>query len=90
MAAFEAELAQERASRLGEAGRKVETALAALHAATPATLEDHLDDAATAVWHYMIMREGAGMYDHREAFAIYGVPPRVLARVGVIKRVAAP
>jgi len=79
--ALEQQLAEERASMLGDAGRKVEATLAALdHTA------DSVDEAATAVWYYMILREAAGMYDHEEAFAIYGVPGRVLARVGVIRK----
>jgi hypothetical protein len=86
MAAFEAELEEERATALGDAGRKLETALAELATATPATLDDRLDDAATAVWHFTILRESARMFDHREAYAIYGVPARVLARVGIVKR----
>ena len=85
LAGFQAELQAERASTLGDAGRKVEKTLAAL-VAEPT--DEHVDEAATAVWHYMIVREGAGMHDHREAFAIYGVPPRVLARVGILRKPA--
>jgi hypothetical protein len=32
------------------------------------------------------MRESLGMFDHSEAMKIYGVPGRVMARVGVVRR----
>lgn len=90
MASFEAELQGERASALGDAGRRLEATLAALNelAADAAAdrVEECLDEAATAAWHYMIVRETAGMHDHREAFEVYGVPARVMARVGVMKK----
>jgi len=78
---IEIEIQGERASQLGEAGRRIERALAAL-----GTDEDSLHEAATAVWYYMIIRESLGMYDHKAAFAIYGVPAQVMARVGVIRK----
>lgn len=79
---IETELQGERAAALGEAGRRLEAALADL---ALGDTEDRLDDAANAAWHYMIIRESLHMYDHKAAFAIYGVPTRVIARVGVIK-----
>ncbi len=78
---IEKQLAEERASRLGEAGRRVENALAAL-----GEDDDSLYEAATAVWYYLITRESLRMYDHKAALAIYGVPPRVMAKVGVIRK----
>lgn len=86
MRAIEAELQEERAYALGLAGKKVEAALAELTAATPARVEDLLDEAGTAVWHYLIMRESLGLFDHKEVLALLGVPGRVLARVGIIRR----
>jgi hypothetical protein len=83
LGAIERELEGERAAALGEAGRRLEAALGDL--ALGAT-EDRLDEAATAAWHYIILRESLRMFDHEEALAIYGVPGPVLARVGVIKR----
>ncbi len=81
--ALEKELEGERATSLGEAGRRLETALAALGTHEG---EDELQEAATAVWYDMIVRESLRMFDHTQALAVYGVPPRVMARVGVIKR----
>lgn len=88
MAGIEAELLQERMFALGQAGKKVEHGLAALAAAPDATgarLDDLLHDAAYAVWSYLIMRESLGMFDHAEAMKIFGVPGRVMARVGVVR-----
>ena len=33
----------------------------------------------------MIVRESLRMFDHEQAFQIYGVPDRVIAKVGVIR-----
>lgn len=81
--ALELELEGERATALGEAGRRLEAALAEL---ALGTTEDRLDEAATAAWHYIILRESVRMFDHTAALAIYGVPPAVLARIGVVKK----
>ncbi|MBL9017170.1 MAG: hypothetical protein JNL83_23485 [Myxococcales bacterium] len=87
MAPIEAELQAERAFALGRAGNRLEAALAELASnERPALADDLLDDAATAVWHYLIIRESLGMYDHTETLAVYGVPGKVLARVGVVRR----
>jgi hypothetical protein len=79
--AIEHELRGERASALGEAGRRLERELAALDGS-----DEKLDQLATAVWYYLIVRESCGMHDHDAALAHYGVPPRVMSRVGVIRR----
>lgn len=81
--ALERELEGERATALGEAGRKLEAALAEL---ALGTTEERLDEAATAAWHYIILRESLRMYDHTAALEIYGVPPAVIARIGVMKK----
>ena len=81
--AIEKELQGERATALGDAGRRLEAALADLANGTD---EERLDEAATAAWYFIIMRESLHMFDHKAAFEIYKVPPQVLARVGVIKR----
>ncbi len=78
---IEKELAGERAAALGRAGKRIELALAAL-----GDDDDSLYEAATAVWHYMIVRESLRMYDHARALEVYGVPPRVMAKVGVVRR----
>ncbi len=84
---IEEQLQGERAAALGEAGRRLEAALADL---ANGDTEDRLDEAGTAAWHFMIVRESLGMYDHEAVFTIYEVPSRVLARVGVFKKQPAP
>ncbi len=83
MVAIEKELQAERASALGEAGRKLEKMLAAFRENES---DDTRDELATAVWHYLVLRESLAMFDHNAALAIYGVPDRVMARVGIYKR----
>lgn len=84
---IEQELQGERATALGLAGRRIEAALAALaDAADPTPHDDKLDEAATAVWYYLIIRESLRFFDHQAALAHYGIPPQVIARVGVVKR----
>ena len=83
MNVLELELDAERATALGEAGRKLEAALAEL---ALGETEDRLDDAATATWHYIILRESLHMFDHDAALTIYGVPPGVRALIGVVKK----
>ncbi|MDX2086958.1 MAG: DUF6665 family protein [Kofleriaceae bacterium] len=80
MQAIEHELQSERASALGEAGRALEKAVAAL-----ADTEESLDALATAVWNFLIVRESLKMFDHQAALDLYGVPRRVMARVGIVK-----
>jgi hypothetical protein len=80
---IEQQLQGERAAALGETARKLEAALAAL---ALGDTEKRLDDAGTAAWHYIIVRESLSMFDHKAAMASYGVPDRVIARIGVIKR----
>ena len=80
---IEEQLQAERASALGEAGRRLEAALSAL---SLGETEERLDEAATAAWYYMIVRESMHMFDHEHAFGIYEVPARVIARVGAIKK----
>ena len=81
MPAIEQELQSERASALGEAGRALERAVGAF-----VGTEETLEALATAVWNYMIVRETLGMFDHEAALDLYGVPRRVMSRVGVFKR----
>jgi len=80
---IEEQLQGERAAALGEAGRRLEAALADL---ALGDTEDRLHEAGTAAWYYVIVRESLNMFDHEQAFGIYKVPPRVIARVGVVKK----
>ena len=82
---IEKELEGERASSLGEAGKRLENALSALGESSD---DELVHEAATAVWYYLIVRESLRMFDHPQALKIYGVPDRVMAKVGVVKRPA--
>ena len=87
LGAVEQELQNERASALGESGRRVEAMLAALTDPSDARpLDDRIHEAATAVWYFMILRESLHFYDHEEAFKHYNIPKYVMARVGVVRR----
>ena len=83
LSVIEKELEGERASSLGEAGTRLETALAALGQSSD---DELLHEAAHAVWCYLIVRESLRMFDHRQALKVYGVPDRVMAKVGVVRR----
>lgn len=80
---LEYELQEARAMALGAAGKRVEQALAAL---ADGESEARLDAAGDAVWQYLIVRESLAFYDHAIALAAYGVPGKVLARVGVYRK----
>lgn len=89
LVALDYEIAQEQASSLGRAGRRVTQTLAALAAAeragaeTSATDRDALlGEAAAAVWSYFVQRETIGLRRHDDAVRIYGIPSAVLARLG--------
>ena len=83
MTVIEKELEGERASSLGEAGKRLENALLALGDSSD---DELVHEAATAAWYYMIVRESLRMFDHKQALKIYGVPDRVMAKVGVVRR----
>lgn len=86
MEAIEYELEEGRAYALGQAGKKLEAALAALEGAPQTQRDERLDDAAEAAWSYMILRETAGFYDHDHALGVYGVPAAVRARIGIVRK----
>ena len=77
------ELMEEQAQSLGRAGRKVETALAAL-AEHPGGegRSAAVKAAADAVWGFLVQREVMGLRDRAQVIAQYGIPREVLARIG--------
>lgn len=90
------EIAAEKASSLGRAGKAVGEAMAALRAFEaqygsnpgildePASLERSrlLMIAARATHAYFIQRELCGLRRHHDAIALFGIPSAVLARLG--------
>jgi hypothetical protein len=91
--ALDYEIAQEQASALGRLGRALETALAALadydraEHATDATYRAAraglVQDAADALWCFMVQRESIGLRDPRPVMRAYRVPVEVQNRTGV-------
>jgi len=77
------ELMQEQAYSLGKAGKKVETALAALSAHPGGEGRAALVKAAAdAVWGFLVQREVMGLRDRAQVISQYGIPREVLARIG--------
>ena len=70
------------AAALGQAGRKLARALAALSAAHGPERAARLRAAAQALWAYVVQREALGLTDHTRITEIYGVAPEVWRRVG--------
>jgi hypothetical protein len=79
------EMAEEMAISLGRAGERVAKAMAAYREAMadPDKRPAFLKDAARAVHAYFIQRELCGLRRHDDAIRHYGIPPEVLARLGV-------
>jgi|SRR6202163_1005997 hypothetical protein len=87
-ATLEYEIAQERASALGQLGRRLEAALTAL-AACPRTansdrkIRDSLvEQAGYALWLFVVQREACGLNNIAQMMQDYGVPNEVYARMG--------
>lgn len=82
--ALDHEVAQEKATSLGYAGRMVAERLAALNAfdGEPGDRLTLLRDAADAVWKYFVQRELCGLRRHDDAIREYGIPREVLVRLG--------
>ena len=77
------ELLQEQAASLGQSGRKVEKALAALreHPGGEGRVE-LVKAAADAVWGFLVQREIMGLRDRAAIVAQYGIPREVMNRIG--------
>jgi hypothetical protein len=90
------EFAQERASALGRLGRAFEAAMAALRefdlrmADTEASPVDRelraalVQEASTALWHFVVQREACGLRDMRHVLHEYRVPAEVYCRMGMV------
>ena len=89
--ALDYEIAQERASALGRAGRALETALAALgeydrNGQDAAEMRRTLvADAGDALWRFVIQRECCGLRDARAVMRDYRVPQEVQNRMGIVR-----
>jgi antitoxin component of MazEF toxin-antitoxin module len=76
------ELLQEQAASLGQSGRKVEKALAALREHEGEGRAEVLKAAADAVWGFLVQREIMGLRDRAAIVAQYGIPREVMNRIG--------
>ena len=76
------ELLQEQAASLGQSGRKVEKALAALRDHEGEGRAEVLKAAADAVWGFLVQREIIGLRDRAAIVAQYGIPREVMNRIG--------
>ncbi|MGH6964727.1 MAG: DUF6665 family protein [Phenylobacterium sp.] len=76
------ELLQEQAASLGQSGRKVEKALAALREHEGEGRAEVLKAAADAVWGFLVQREIMGLRDRAAIVAQYGISREVMNRIG--------
>jgi hypothetical protein len=82
-AVFRHELLAEQAASLGQAGRKVEAALAALREHPGGEGRTAVVKAAAdAVWGFLVQREILGLRDRASVIAHYDIPREVLNRLG--------
>ena len=88
LTATSAEIASEKAASLGRAGRRLEEALESLR--EPASGLDaetlhleRLDEAAEALYFYIVQREACGLLDAAEVIREYEVPRVVQLRMGL-------
>jgi hypothetical protein len=100
LAAFDYEVAQEKASALGRMGRRLEATLAALtafdarHPDRGALDEDDrterralVAEAGVALWHFIVQRESLGLRDSARVLRDYRVPDEVRDRTGAFPAV---
>jgi hypothetical protein len=87
---LEDELLAEKASSLGQRGRAVEKAMAALRgfdpAGDPAERLRLVRKAAREVWAFFVQRELCGFRDQKDVIRHYGIPGEVLVRLGAVER----
>ncbi len=87
--AFEREIVSEKALSLGRAGMKVEQALLGLKESNDAReREAALELAAVAVYAFLVQRELCGLQDRRQVVEDYGIPRKVIARLGAKRKVS--
>lgn len=84
---FETELLAEKASALGNAGRKVEQALKALREFTGEAGEERrtlVHEASQAVWAFFVQRELCGLRDQKAVIRDMAIPSEVLLLMGAM------
>jgi hypothetical protein len=94
---------EESAANLGRAGARLQAAVAALadhdgggpcdhpaRAAGAGMREVLLQDAAVALWEYVVQREAVGLVNHELVSEIFGVTPELWRRMGSTASVCSP
>lgn len=84
LGAIDQEILAEKASSLGNAGRKVEACLEKLrsHEGDRETRSALVKSAADAVYGYFVQRELCGFRRHDDIIRDYAIPREVLVRLG--------
>ena len=82
MAEIEVGIRGDTAAALGQAGRRLKSAVGAL--TDGREREEKLRAVAEALWAYIVQREAIGITDHTEVSAIYGLTPEVCRLLGVM------
>jgi hypothetical protein len=79
------QIRQEKAAALQRIAARMEAALEALRTADRSDMKrrrDLLEDAAEAVWFYILQRESLGLRQNTRALDQYDIPGEVRARIG--------
>jgi len=83
MAEIEIGIHGDTAAALGQAGRRLASAIDALREAdAPNARASLLHAAANALWSFIVQREAVGVTDHAEVARTYGVTPELWRRMG--------
>ncbi len=93
---LDAEILEEKAATLGRLTKAFETALAAWRAgeedaAAGGSVSEQrrqrlFDEAADALWHFVVQREVCGLRNTEAVLREYGVPAALRLRMGAIRR----
>ena len=82
------EVREEQAATIGRLSRELQASLEALKAVDRADLERPrlVDEAAYALWHFVVQRDCAGIRFTEQFLRDFDVPAEVRAKMGVVKR----
>lgn len=81
---LEHEIIAEKAATLGRMGRRLEASLRRLSEDKTHDGEELIARVAHDAWCYIVQREVCGLRDHRSVIDEFGIPPKALARMGVV------
>jgi hypothetical protein len=80
---IDGEIASEIAATLGRSGRRLEVTINALRGLSrhDTAYPDALEEAADALWSYVVVREAIGLRDDGRLLETLNVPPQVWSRM---------